>query len=126
MRTTLFALLALALETACLSGDHCDPGMVYQGHVCVAVTPDASAGAPADADQGDGAGGACGAVEGFGERCTTAAQCRCGLDYCDTYMNTNRCTRTGCKQDPSRCPAGWTCMDLSVYMPSLPSFCIKQ
>ncbi len=121
----------------CLTGDHCDPGMRYENHSCV-VQPDAApppapappppaddGGSLDDGAGGDGGAGMCPMYAGFGDPCTNVSQCRCGLDYCDTYMNTNRCTRIGCKQNPSLCPPGWTCMDLSVFLPTLPSLCTK-
>jgi hypothetical protein len=34
------------------------------------------------------------------------------------------CTRTGCDTDPSVCPSGHACVDLSGFGPGLPSICV--
>lgn len=83
-----------------------------------APTPDA--GAPA-------AGGACG-DEAFGTTCTTDADCGCeAAGYCALMpgQTTGYCTATGCKDDPSVCPSGWSCFDLSAFSATLPAICMK-
>lgn len=134
MKTLLLVAAVALLPLSCVSGDRCDPGMRFERNTCVAVPPDAASAprrdaAPAPrpdaAPAGDGGAAMCIMYESFGEPCTTAPECRCGLDYCDTYNNANRCTMTGCKADPAVCPPGWSCMDLSVYGPTLPSICVK-
>jgi hypothetical protein len=34
------------------------------------------------------------------------------------------CTHTGCIEDASICPAGFQCLDLSMFDPALPSVCV--
>ena len=83
--------------------------------------PAADAGAPA------GEGGAC-APDAFGAACTTDADCACeAAGYCALMpgQTSGYCTATGCKDDPSVCPSGWSCFDLSAFSPTLPAICMK-
>lgn len=68
--------------------------------------------------------------DGFGAACKDGAassDCTCKANYCALMPGQTQgtCTVTGCKQDPSVCPTGFSCFDLSVFSPDLPSICTK-
>lgn len=117
----------------CSLSKHCDPGQLYKDHTCFDV-PDASSdaqGNDAGSEGGgdDGAGGTdgaptCPAFQGFGDTCTVVSQCSCGLDTCNTFMNANYCTHAHCLADPTSCPPGWTCLDVSAFDPATGSICL--
>jgi hypothetical protein len=120
----------------CELSTHCDPDQIYMNNNCFDMPPaPAEAGANPDAmmtevDGGDGAGdgdggNSCTPYQGFGDTCTDVSQCSCGLDSCNTFMNANYCTHTRCLADPSVCPPGWTCLDLSAFDPTTGSACLR-
>jgi hypothetical protein len=85
------------------------------------AAPDAGAPFPG----GDDA--AC-AGDAFGATCTSDVDCTCaGAGYCALMpgQTAGYCTATGCKEDPSVCPSGWSCFDLSAFSPDLPAFCMR-
>jgi hypothetical protein len=129
-RLTLAIVAALLLGSgACDLSQHCDPGQVYVDRTCVNV-PDAGAGASDGGDDSsalgvDDGGGSCSPYQGFGGTCTATSQCSCGLDSCNTFMNANYCTHTHCLADPSICPPGWTCLDVSAFDPATGSACLR-
>jgi len=66
----------------------------------------------------------------FGTTCddsTTHSQCGCSTNYCAVSPGQSEgyCTITGCVEDPSVCPSGWSCFDLSSIVPGQPSFCLQ-
>jgi hypothetical protein len=78
------------------------------------------AGASSDADS----------LQCLGAMCTTSGKsdaCNCAADYCALMPGQTEgyCTRTGCKEDPSVCPADWSCLDLSQFLAGQPAICIK-
>lgn len=128
------AFLAAALLAGCDVSRKCDPGEVFRDGYCFRSAGDAAAAAvdgPAtDAARTDGGedGGACGsdaAVPGLGAACARSEDCTCTASYCAVMpgATTGFCTLTGCKDMPALCPAGYSCFDLSVFDPTLPSFC---
>jgi hypothetical protein len=129
---------SIALSTGC--EDQCDPGWEIKNHECVRSAA-AADGASADA----GATGADAADDGTqedaggdggdaGSQCTTSqlgvacretTECTCDTSFCAANPGTvGFCTRTGCLQDASVCPSGWSCMDLASFGEGLPSICI--
>ncbi|HOU92050.1 MAG TPA: hypothetical protein PLU22_13455 [Polyangiaceae bacterium] len=56
---------------------------------------------------------------------TTHSDCGCDATYCAVQPGATEgmCTRTGCVEDPSLCPEGYSCLDLSAFQPGLPSLC---
>ncbi|GEM_PF-5524897 len=56
---------------------------------------------------------------------TTHSDCGCDATYCAVPpgATAGMCTRTGCTDDPSLCPEGYGCLDLSTFQPGLPSLC---
>jgi hypothetical protein len=127
------ALAALGCSVdPCPTGQHQD----VTGFCVADATPQTdgeggAAGRPSDAASGSpsegGAGGAatCENPSDFEDACSTSADCRCDVNYCAVQPGATEgiCTRTGCAEDPSVCPASFNCLDLSVFDSSLPSFC---
>jgi hypothetical protein len=68
-----------------------------------------------------------GEPDGFGASCDDAADCRCKANYCALMPGQSQgvCTVRGCKAEPSICPSGYSCLDLSAFGPSLPSICTQ-
>ena len=124
------ALLGVAL-VGCANDATCDPGQEPRGGYCVTVTVDAG---PTTADAASAAdAGACtlgdAGVDSIGTLCTDNvghSECDCTAPYCSISPGESEgiCTRTGCVEDPAVCPAGYMCMDLSVFDPELPSLCV--
>jgi hypothetical protein len=118
-------LAALAGAAGCDLSKHCDPGQVYRDYDCFDV-PEAGTDDAAASDGGDDAeASSCSAYQGFGAACSAASQCSCGLDSCDTQPGANYCTHSHCLADPSICPPGWTCFDLSAFDPATGSACLR-
>jgi hypothetical protein len=89
-----------------------------------AVTPAAGMVPAADGGANDAS---CGEPDGFGASCQDAADCSCKANYCALMPGQSQgvCTVQGCKADPSICPSGYSCLDLSAFGPSLPSICTR-
>ena len=87
------------------------------------------AGSPAAAGAEGGAAGSGAGVdlvsceqELLGAPCadgTTHSDCGCDATYCAVQPGATEgmCTRTGCVEDPSLCPEGYSCLDLSAFQP---------
>jgi hypothetical protein len=62
---------------------------------------------------------------GLGDPCTAADQCSDEADYCALMPGQTEgyCTPTGCASGGPSCPDGWSCLDLSLFSPGLPSIC---
>jgi hypothetical protein len=110
---TVAAFSFVALVSACSEDHPCSSDEVFRDGYCyptdagqppVNGTPDASAGGAVD---GGGGGG-------FGQTCATAADCAAPATFC-APMPLAYCTAFGCDTDPTVCPAGWTCLDLSNF-----------
>jgi len=105
----------------------------------VVMTPAAQAGTSATgvgaagaASVGDAAGAeaACSPMDFFGAPCTDTvnhSECGCAADYCAQQPGEAEgyCTATDCLQDPSVCPAGWSCFDVSIFAPGSPAVCLR-
>jgi hypothetical protein len=103
--------LCVALATflgACKEDKPCDDNETFRGGYCWPVD---AAVAPADVGTPGEAGAA------FGTTCTTSAVCVSPTTYCAIQpgQSSGFCTTFGCDQNPSVCPATWTCMDLTPY-----------
>lgn len=67
----------------------------------------------------------------FGKSCKDAASssdCPCApASYCAQMPGQAEgyCTAKDCKANPGICPSGWSCFDLSLFSPDLPSICMK-
>ena len=129
-----FVLVGLACDIS----QHCDANQTYANHACYDVPqggmggvggaigsgPGGSQGAGAGGSGGDALKGSCTMHEGFGVICTMVSDCSCGLDSCNTFMG-NYCTHTHCLADPSICPGGWTCLDVTAFDPTMGSVCVR-
>jgi hypothetical protein len=138
---SLTCFLGLLAAWSC-GGDKCDPGYELSNHTCVPAAPssggsssagesssDGSAGENSDSggNAGDGApaGGAPSCSTTFGDSCTEAGNCSCDTNFCAAMPGqTGFCTHDGCLEDPDVCPDGWSCMDLSSFVPDL-SMCVE-
>jgi hypothetical protein len=65
------------------------------------------------------------APAGLGDPCTVNDECSAEADYCALMPGQSEgyCTPTGCASDGQPCPQDWSCLDLSVFSPGLPSIC---
>jgi hypothetical protein len=68
-----------------------------------------------------------GDLNGFGATCKADSDCTCKASYCALMPGQPQgtCTVTGCKEDASVCPMGFSCFDLSAFSAGLPSICTK-
>lgn len=121
--------------SGCL-GDRCDPGQILTNGQCVA-TSDAL---PPDSGQGDlgastpdaGGAGDMGAgdtvAQNLGQACVKSEDCDGVASFCVVMpgQTTGYCTIKDCTITPNDCPKGYTCMDISSYVPGIPNLCIKQ
>jgi hypothetical protein len=131
-RSGLVLALVAVLAPAC-GRQSCDPGQILTATELCMTAPDAARPAPDGGTTSspdatglpDATGASCASYAGFGDSCAVASDCPCGLDMCQTFGGKPYCTRTGCKADMSLCPPGWSCRDLSVYMPGLPTVCAR-
>lgn len=90
---------------------------VFGNDVPMVTTADAGT---SDASSSDGG-------TGFGSSCSDDSMCAAPTSYCAKAPGAamGYCTRTGCKDDASICPAGWGCFDTSIFQPGGPNFCSK-
>lgn len=67
------------------------------------------------------------ASDAFGGACADSSACSGAASYCALQPGQTEgyCTATGCKEDASVCPSGWSCFDLAVFQPGGPSICMK-
>ncbi|HEY8944215.1 MAG TPA: hypothetical protein VIM73_08130 [Polyangiaceae bacterium] len=118
--------------TACGEIEPCDPGQELNLGSCVVASggsggmPPATAGTNAEAGQGGEPSGECSPAVPFGEACGADTDCGCVTNYCAKApgQTQGNCTRTGCLDDPTLCPEGFQCLDLSVFDPTLPDICM--
>jgi len=134
MKTIWMVLLTCAAAAGCDLDDPCDKGQRYAGGLCYVVGADAAPVPDAeprpDTDPGTEAGDAGGEdaqpFAHYGDLCTADADCTPPTDICAILPGEAEgyCTRTGCVEEPSICPEGWSCLDLSQIDPTYPSVCI--
>jgi hypothetical protein len=122
-------LAATSLGSACNDdGQPCDPGQVIQDRLCIAgPKPDAEAPdvETVDGEIEDVVSEAPAPPGMFGKTCMTAgdsAECAAPAPYCAIAPNATvgYCTAIDCKTDPTICPLGWSCFDVTVI-----NFCLK-
>jgi hypothetical protein len=106
-------------------GEQCDPGYHLERHLCFVDLPAGGDAGGAGNDGEAGAAGACSETT-FAKECHDDADCVCDSDFCAGYPGQiGFCTRTGCDADPSVCPSGYSCMDLSSFGAGLPAICTQ-
>lgn len=98
---------------------------------CVAAGGSMTGNAAGGAEEASGGGeggevSSCSSPSAFGDTCAENADCHCDVDFCALQPGaaSGVCTRSGCVEDPSICPAGWSCLDLKAFDPDLPSICV--
>ena len=130
IRNVSRALLAAALLTAgCANTATCDPNERFKEGMCFPKPAEAP---PSDAAT-DGANTpavctADAALTGeFGRTCTKHSECGCPAPICAVPPGQTEgfCTQA-CTNDPSICPSGYRCIDLSAIDPSYPSTCLPS
>ena len=121
----VFVLGAFAF--ACDPENPCDPGYYADHGVCLrtveAPRDDADGGAD-DSGANEYAGGD---ESAFGRPCQTREDCGGSAPECGGPM-LPMCTAVNCQQGASRCPADWTCLDVSGLDrpdPEVKSLCIR-
>jgi hypothetical protein len=97
------------------------------GEALVNDAPDASV---SDASQSGGDAGACDTEIDFGAPCSDAvthSECGCEASYCALMPGQSEgyCTARDCLDDPSVCPQGWSCFDVSMFQPGAPAICLE-
>lgn len=132
------ALAALIAMSGCID-DRCGPKLVYREGVCAPALADAAVPLDAealDAEAADGVASDARAsdavaadadVTSLGDACKSDLDCKGLADFCALQPGaTGYCTITGC--DPTKagsCPAGFYCLDLTIFDPKLPTICAK-
>lgn len=125
---------ALAAWQGCANDATCDPGFEVIDGSCVASAP------PPPPPNGEGGAGGddpsvCDetrpATGTFGATCTDGVNhtdCACPAPICAVQpgMTSGFCTQIHCDANPSACPSGWSCFDLSAIDPSYPSTCVED
>jgi len=124
--------LLLWAPGGCL-GDRCDPGQVLVGGQCLPddQPPDGANNrghvdaAGTDLESSDASHE--GAADNFGASCREHEQCVGSADFCVVMPGntTGYCTFKDCTITPNSCPEGYTCMDISLYVPGKPNLCIQ-
>src|SRR5688572_12506622 len=111
MKLGLIAAIGLA---ACSGGHPCDADQTHSNGICFA--PDAAIVTTTEDAQ---------AFPHFGDVCAAATECALPTSFCMILPGAEAgyCTAVGCLEDATICPAGWECLDLSVYQPGLPAVC---
>jgi hypothetical protein len=122
------------LLAACTDPSPCDEGYAFRDGYCYPIPIDAAA--PADAEVisaggevGSGEAGQAGGGEvagdpsAFGRVCLTDGECSAPASLCAPQLF--YCTALGCDVDPTLCPAGWTCMDVSAFAGHAAHMCFK-
>ncbi|MGA7742317.1 MAG: hypothetical protein ABSF35_13030 [Polyangia bacterium] len=115
---TVAAFSLAALVSACSEDHPCSADEEFRGGYCYPT----DAGQPTDASAGgadDGGGGGT-----FGQTCATAADCAAPASFC-APSPLLYCTAFGCDTDPTVCPAGWTCLDLTNFGAPGQHMCLK-
>ncbi len=137
----LSALLTLGFVVGCSDSNACGSGFESKAGTCVADAAAAgSAGSAGDAAAGAaagsggaaaGSGGAVGVAgasgNGFGDACQVHADCLSATNYCakSPVDPAAYCTASGCDQDATICPDGWTCFNVGMFSPGEPYICAK-
>jgi hypothetical protein len=119
----------ISLGSACNDdGKPCDPDQVIQDRLCV-PEPKPEAGPPdvetVDGESEDIASEPPPPTGMFGKVCMIpgeSEECAAPAPYCAIAPSATvgYCTAINCKADPTICPMGWTCFDVSVI-----NFCAK-
>lgn len=117
---------ALACLGACQPEQRCDEGYLFNDGQCIRAP---KTGVDSGADSGTDGGGSDSAI-------TFGTPCKDGVNHSDCQSPTTtvcliapgdtvgQCSAINCDQNPSLCPTGWSCFDLSVFQPGAPFGCV--
>ncbi|MCC6752244.1 MAG: hypothetical protein IT371_31640 [Deltaproteobacteria bacterium] len=134
VRALLCAALVAApalLGAGCVGG-RCPPGTVYTEGGCF---PEQKAGDGGLRDRGlpadgrrDGRSDGGPLEDHLGQTCTQHFQCVGKADFCMALQGqaSGYCTYQGCSTAKNDCPEPYRCLDLSQYLITLPTACVKM
>lgn len=125
-----FAAAAVGLSLGCYLDDPCDEGQVFEEEVfaCAPAPMDAGTStASPDAGSMD-AGQVVICASNFGSDCRSSSQCGCRSDYCviAPLEKVGFCSATHCLSDPTLCPDGFECLNVTAVAPALESICVPK
>ncbi len=135
MRQTMVVcgLVALVcLPGACKEKTPCDEGQALRDSYCWYVDAAAS-GADTAAPTGEAGAGEAGqgspevalaAPSAFGRPCAVDGDCAAPASLCAPQLF--YCTALACDADPTLCPVGWVCMDVSAYAGRPQTMCFRS
>ncbi len=118
-------LLPLAVGSCIGEGDACDENMVFTDGACVPVVPD---GGP-DPDGGNnGSDEDDNLPTGMGDNCQSDEDCTGEAGYCsfNPQAGSGYCTLKDCVEEPNDCPGTYSCFDMSIFGPTLPTVCLNE
>ena len=132
-------LIALAAVACTQSEDGaCGKGTVYRDGDChpaggTSGSSSISAAGAANAAGGAADAGAAGSATidepdpSFGLACSADQDCSDATNYCvpQSPFDVAYCSARDCDQDPTLCPTGWACTDLSRFQDGLPWACTR-
>jgi len=128
MNIAMVAFVTALAASSCANTATCDPDQRFTNGLCLpkasqAATPN-DAGSDGDTPKTCTADAA--ATGQFGKTCAAHADCDCPAPVCAVQPGQKQgyCTQI-CPNDPSVCPAGFRCVDLSAVDPSYPSTCLR-
>jgi hypothetical protein len=112
-----------ASHSGCL-GSRCSPGQILKDGACVLIAPD---GSHSDSLSENMDSHHESSSPELGAPCGDSSDCSGKADFCVVMpgKTTGYCTYKNCTLTPNDCPAPYICIDLSIYMPNLPTGCIK-
>lgn len=145
--TSIAALLLLVLLASCQPSNPCDPGFQESVGQCLPIPMDSGNG-NGDGDEDGGSEGTAGTdadaatdeqpVPGtcepgegspasFGAACMSDDDCACPAPTC-LPSPLSYCSRLSCQDDPSVCPAGFTCFNVpaSLQQDGVTHLCLRQ
>jgi hypothetical protein len=69
-----------------------------------------------------------GHYDGFGDSCTTDADCHSCIAPTCASSPLNMCSRINCQTNTAACPPGWQCADISAFSsdPTVTHICLKM
>ena len=127
-KSVIAVLIGTVLGAGCANTATCDPDQRFKEGMCfpMAATPPPSDGG-ADADVPAECTPDAALTGEFNRTCTKHAECGCPAPICAVPpgQTVGFCTQV-CPDDPSVCPTGFRCIDLSAIDPSYPKTCLPS
>jgi hypothetical protein len=130
LRPLLLLAVTTSLVAACTQDEAtaCGKGSEYRDGDCHPIVPRETPGSSAGTGGEGGEAGAAPSIDpAFGEPCESSDTCASPTNYCTppSPVDTQYCTVSGCDQDASLCPAGWTCFDVGQFVDGEPFVCTR-